>query len=139
MKLVPYLNFYGQCEEAMNFYKDVLKGEVLGVHRFGDSPMPIDDNIDDSMKSKIMHMAIKFGDNLLYASDGMETKAVDGNRYTLSINTDAPEEAEEIFKKLSEGGNVIMPIQATFWAERFGMLKDKYGVSWMLNCEKKRG
>jgi PhnB protein len=135
MKLVPYLNFYGQCEEAMNFYKDVLGGEVLGIHRFGDSPMSVDEN----MKSKIMHMGIKFGDNILYASDGMESKPVEGNRYTLSINIDSPSEAEKVFSKLSEGGNITMPIQATFWAERFGMFKDKYGVTWMINCEKPRG
>lgn len=134
MKLVPYLNFFGQCEEAMNFYKDVLKGEVLGIHRFGDSPMPV----DEKDKSKIMHMAIKFGDNILYASDGMGTAPVDGNRYTLSINTDSPEEAERIYNALAESGEMTMPVQATFWAERFGMLKDKYGIAWMLNCEKKK-
>ncbi len=136
MKLNPYLNFAGNAEEAVNFYKDALGGEVLMLGRFGESPMPC----DDDWKQKIMHARIVFGgDNIIMVSDTMKGHQVSTNgNIQLSIGLEDVEKTNELFNNLSHGGEITMPLQDTFWGARFGMLKDKFGVSWMLNCELKK-
>lgn len=128
----PYLNFNGNCEEAINFYKDVLGGELLFMQRYGESPMAgmADDN-------KVMHCTLKIGDTHIMASDNPQDQpASTGSNISLAIGMNDPAGAEKMFEKLSDGGNVTMPMQETFWAERFGMLTDKFGINWMFNCEK---
>jgi PhnB protein len=131
----PYLNFNGNCDEAINFYKDVLGGELLFMQRYGESPMKGmgDDN-------HVMHCTLKIGETLIMASDNPPGQpAVVGSNISLAIGSNDAPGSEAMFEKMSEGGNVTMPMQETFWAERFGMLTDKYGVSWMFNCEKAHG
>jgi PhnB protein len=136
MKLHPYLNFAGNAEEAVNFYKDALGGEVVMLSRFGDSPMPT----EDDWKNKIMHARIAFGDdNIIMISDttkgnGVSTK---GN-IQLSIGLDDEAKTNEIFQKLSDGGSVTMPLAKQFWGDVFGMFQDKFGVNWMINCTTKK-
>ena len=136
MKLNPYLNFAGNAEEAVNFYKNALGGEVVMLSRFGDSPMPS----DDDWKQKIMHARIVFGgDNIIMISDTMKGNEIStkGN-IQLSIGLDDEAKTHEIFGKLSEGGTVTMPLAKQFWGAIFGMFKDKFGVNWMINCEEKK-
>ena len=135
MKLIPYVHFEGKAEEALNFYKNVLDGEILMVSRYGDAPMPV----DEDWKNKLMHARLKFGDSILYVSDGPKNyiSSKDGN---IQLSVDVPDEnkIEEVFNKMAEGGTVTMPLAKQFWGAKFGMLKDKYGVGWMFNCELKK-
>jgi PhnB protein len=132
MKLNPYLNFAGNAEEVIEFYKNALDGEVTMLSRFGESPMPSDDN----WKQKIMHARIVFGgDNIIMISDKLKGSPFSTNgNIQLSIGLDDEAKTNEIFNKLSEGGTVTMPLAKQFWGDIFGMLQDKFGVDWMLNC-----
>jgi PhnB protein len=134
MQLNPYLNFAGNAEEALNFYKDALGGEILQIGRYGESPMPS----DEDYKNKIMHARLVFDDNLIMVSDVFKGQEVStkGN-ITLSLDVEDISKMEEVFGKLSAGGKVTMALQDTFWGARFGMLVDKFGVPWMFNCELK--
>jgi PhnB protein len=136
MKLNPYLNFAGNAEEALNFYKEALGGEVIMLSRYGDSPMPS----DDDWKQKIMHSRLQFGDdNIIMISDTMKEHSVSTNgNIQLSIGLNDEEKTKIIFDKLSAGGKVTMPLAKQFWGDLFGMLQDKFGVSWMLNCAAKK-
>ena len=134
MKLNPYLNFPGTCEEAMNTYAKVLGGEVVAMLAYGD--MPGDHPIPDDMRTKIAHARIVIGDQVLMASDsGPERfKPMQGVSVTLNIPDQA--EAERVYNALVDGGNAIMPLEETFWAKKFGVLADRFGTQWMVNCEK---
>ncbi|MBO6586041.1 MAG: VOC family protein [Gracilimonas sp.] len=130
--LVPYLFFRGNCEEAMNYYKECLDGEITALQRFGDTEMPV----DDEHKQKIMHGELKADGIHMMFSDGAPHKDItEGDNVQLNINIDSEEEQDRLFELLSEGGEVTMPLETTFWGARYGMLKDKFGIRWMLNCE----
>lgn len=132
MQLNPYLAFNGTCEAALNFYKDVLGGEIAYMQRFGDSPM----EISDDAKNRIMHATFNFGGNSFMASDSMPGQdAPDCSNISMSLGTDDIEATNRTFAALSEGGRVNMPLENTFWGARFGMLTDKFGINWMINCE----
>lgn len=134
MKLYAYLGFKGNCEEALNFYKEALDGEILRLGRYGESQM----ETADELKDKIMHARLQFGDTLIMFSDMMgENEADAGSMISLSIECDTLDQLEKVFPKMAEGGKVTMPLQDQFWGARFGMLTDKYGIHWMFNCEKK--
>jgi len=135
-ELVPYLNFNGNTEEALNFYKDALEGEIILLNRFGEAPMPV----DEDYKDKIVHARLKFGgDNLIMFSDGMKGRMIpiEGN-IQLSVQTEDEAYLERMFNNLSAGGAVTMPLGVQFWGDKFGMLKDKFGVNWMFNCPQKK-
>lgn len=129
-QLNPYLAFGGTCEEAMKFYKDAFGGE-LHMQTFGESPQ----EVPDDYKKKIMHAELKADGIHLMASDTMPGHVVNnGDNITLSIGMTDLDEQGKLFHKLSAGGKVTMPLQDTFWGARFGMLIDKFGIHWMLNC-----
>ena len=132
----PYIAFKGNCEEAINFYKDKLGAEVLFSQTYGDSPMA--DQVAEENKGKIMHTSIKIGDSVIMACDNVfaENPTTVGNNISLAIGGNDVSAADGMFEKLSDGGTVTMPMQETFWAERFGMLTDKFGINWMFNIEK---
>ena len=130
----PYIAFKGNCEEAINFYKDRLDGEILFVQRYGESPMA-----GKGPDDKIMHCSLKVGDSVIMACDNVfedKNPTTIGNNITLSIGTNDISQAESAFEKMLEGGAVVMPMQETFWAQRFGMLTDKFGINWMFNVDK---
>lgn len=132
-KLDIYLFFGGRCEEALNFYKECIGGEIVSMKTFGDAP----GDPDPAMQDKIMHAEFRADEVYFMASDGMGDEQMDpGNAFTLSINLDDAAEQEQIFKKLAEGGEVTMELQDTFWGARYGQLTDKFGIQWMLNCQK---
>ena len=127
-----YLTFPGNCEEALNFYKTCFGGEITSLQRFGDSPM----ESADEHKQRIMHAEFKSDGIYFMASDSMPDQPTQaGDIVQLSINLDGAQEQESIFQRLSEGGEVLMPLGETFWGAAFGMLTDRFGVRWMLNRE----
>jgi PhnB protein len=133
MKLIPYLTFPGNCEEALNRYQKIFNGTLSDVSRFGDNPNP---QLPDDQKNKIMHARLAFGDNILMFSDTMPGGTIDfGNGISLSIGLTDETEARSIFSQLAEGGNITMPLEKQFWGALFGMVKDRYGINWMINCE----
>jgi PhnB protein len=135
MRLVPYLQFNGNCEEALKFYKKAFNGEILAIQRFGDSPM----DSPAALKKKVMHSSFKFGDNIIMASDTMpKGKFKIGDNISLSVDIKDTKTINAVFKKMAAGGKITMPLQDTFWGARFGMLVDKFGISWMFNCDKKK-
>lgn len=139
MLLIPYLNFNGNCAEAMAFYARVLKGEQGPVMRFGDMPASPDmPPVPDSAKNAVMHTFVKYGDQELMGSDVMP-EACGGqgyqapNGFYVNIRVDSVDEGSRIFKALSEGGKVAMAFDKTFWSPGFGMLTDRFGTPWMVN------
>jgi PhnB protein len=130
MKLNPYLFFQGQCKAAMEFYVQVLGAKVLMM--MDHSQAPPEHMAPGVSKDWIMHARIEFKGQVLMAGDG-PSEPMTGS--SLSLLVDTPEEAEQLFAALSEGGSVQMPMAQTFWAVRFGMLTDKFGIPWMINCE----
>lgn len=133
--ITPYLNFSGSGAEALQFYCQALDGKILFQQTFGESPMA--DKTPEEHKNRLMHATFQCSAGTFMASDsppGFETKI--GNNVSLSLHYDTAEEAEKAFNNLAEGGMVMMPMQETFWALRFGMLADKYGFNWMVNVDK---
>jgi PhnB protein len=135
--LQPYLNFNGNTLEVFNFYKSVFGGEFAVLQRFKDTEHGEKRSPEES--EKIMHVALPIGNNtVLMGSDILESmglKFVAGNNFWLSINPDTEKDAEKYFEALSAGGNVLMPLEKTFWGALFGMLIDKFGMQWMVNYE----
>ena len=127
----PYVNFDGNCEEAVQFWADAI-GAQTQIMRMGESPMPVADNAKD----RVMHAAIRKDGFLLLASDCMPGQPlVRGNSVSLCVNCDDENEQDRVWSKLAVGGQVTMPLSQQFFG-RFGMLTDKFGIQWMLNLEK---
>ncbi len=132
MKLVPYLAFNGQCEEALEFYRGCLGGTVENISYYS-KDQDIGMEVPDHMMGKAMHMSIRFGDNVIMGSDHIETVPSETN-ISLSIDFASVDELEQAYNAMSAGGEVTMPLQDTFWGARFGMIKDRFSVNWMFNC-----
>ena len=133
MELEPYLSFNGNCEEALAFYAGVFGGEVTALNRYGESPMA--DQVPPGAANKVMHSNFKSPTLKFMASDNVHKYEPSGN-ISLSLGTNDQDEAKRVFAKLSEGGNVEMPLANMFWGALFGTVTDKYGISWLMNCEK---
>jgi PhnB protein len=133
MELNTYLGFNGCCEEAFTFYAETLGGTIAGVFRFGGSPM--EGQVPADWKDKVMHATLTFGNATLMGSDNPPGHYEPTKGVALSVGVAGVEEAERVFAALSKGGKVTMPLQQTFWAPRFGMLEDRFGIPWMVNCE----
>nr|WP_298682497.1 VOC family protein [uncultured Dongia sp.] len=134
MKINPYLTFNGDCKQAMEFYAKCLRTQVAMMMSYADTPMAAD--TPAGIRGRIAHARIVLGDQVLMASDAYTDEHVETKGMTVSLVVDAPAEADRLFEALSAGGKVTMPIAETFWAQRFGMLQDKFGIPWMVNCEK---
>lgn len=136
MKTNTYLQFNGNCEQALHFYQKALDAKLAMLMRYGDAPP--DAMSCKEMSDKIMHGRLTFGDDcVIMASDSPPDRFSPPAGFSVSLNVETAKEAEQLFNALSEGGNITMPIGETFWAERFGMLIDQFGVPWMINCDKK--
>jgi PhnB protein len=130
MQVQAYLNFDGRCDEALKFYEKAVGAKVGVLMRFKDAP-------DRSMitpgnENKVMHAQFQVGDSQILASDGRCTGACSFKGITLSLWANNEAEADALFANLAEGGQVQMPLAKTFFAPRFGMLADKFGVGWMI-------
>jgi PhnB protein len=126
----PYLFFDGRCEEAIEFYRHALSAEVNMLMRFKDSPEP--GRCASGAEDKVMHASFRIGDTTLMASDGRCEGKPDFQGFSLSLTPPNEVEAERLFASLADGGQVQMPLAKTFFSSRFGMVADRFGVSWMV-------
>ena len=133
MLVQPYLMFGGRCQEAVDFYRDVLGAEVQMLMRFKESPeSPPPGMVPDNWGDKVMHACLKIGDTLVMASDGCSSTGADFKGFSLSLTVANEAEADTKFAALSDRGQVTMPLGKTFFARRFGMAVDRFGISWMV-------
>jgi PhnB protein len=137
MQLQTYLAFDGNCETAMNFYKDIFDGEITMLSRFKEMPEEAM-CVPETAHDLVMHCTLQFRDCLLMASDTVDSQNFkQGNNYSISVNVDNEAEAATIFAGLSDQGQIIMPFADAFWGGKFGMLVDQFGVQWMLSSAHK--
>jgi PhnB protein len=134
VQLQPYLFFDGRCEEAIEFYRDKLGAEVTMLMRFKDAPGPAGMTPPGS-ENKVMHAHLRIGDADVLASDGRCQGHPQFQGFSLSLTASSDDEAEKMFTALSDGGQVQMPLSKTFFSPRFGMVADRFGVSWMVYVE----
>ena len=138
----PYLDFDGNAEEALNFYKSVFGGEFTALMRYKDMSGKSDCDemkLADDELERVMHISLPIGNNsVLMASDVLEstgqTRTV-GTNFSVSVGADSKEEAEKLYRGLADGGTMTMPIADSFWGAYFGMLTDKFGVQWLVNYD----
>jgi PhnB protein len=133
MQLNAYLLFKGNCEEAFKFYESALGGKIEAMLPFAGTPA--EKHTAPEFLQKIMHARLVVGDAVLMGSDAPGEKFEQPKGFSVALHTDDPAEAERLFQALEKGGSVSMPMQATFWAVKFGMLVDRFGIPWMVNCQ----
>ncbi|HZP74859.1 MAG TPA: VOC family protein [Pseudolabrys sp.] len=133
MQTNTYLLFNGTCEEAFKFYEKLLGGKIEAMLTHEGTPM--ENNTPAEWRKKIMHARMALGDQYLMASDAPPGYYQEPQGFSVNIAVDNVADAERIFKALAEGGNVRMALQETFWAKRFGMVTDRFGIPWMVNFE----
>lgn len=131
MQTTPYLNFQGNAREAMEFYRDVLRGEIVSMFSYGESPMAAD--MPAESHDGIMHSYLVANGAEIMGADGPPREGKGANNVQVALMVEDVGEAERIFAALSEGGEVSMEMQQTFWVERFGMCVDRYGIAWLVN------
>src|SRR3954468_19656540 len=130
MKVNTYLNYGGNCEEAFRFYEKQLGAKVLALMKQGQ--MPGASNVPENMKNAVLHARIQIGDAILMGSDVAPDRFQPMRSVYISLTTASSEEADRIHKVLADGGEIFLPMQETFFAHRFSMLRDKFGTSWMI-------
>ena len=133
MQMSPYLSFKGDCDAAFTFYEQHLGGQRGESFRYGGSPMA--DQAPPDWSDRIMHGSITVGGQVLMGADVLPDQYEVPKGFTLSLHLRSAADAERIFGALADGGNVVMPLEKTFWAERFGMVVDRFGIPWSINCE----
>jgi PhnB protein len=133
MQVSPYLSFNGQCEAAFQFYERCLGAQPGPLFRYGGSPM--EDQAPAGWADKVMHGSVTVGGLVLMGGDVAPERYEAPTGFSLSVQIQSPADAERIFHDLAEGGAVMMPLEKTFWTARFGMVVDRFGVPWMVNCE----
>ena len=133
MEMTTYLSFKGDCEAAFALYERCLGARVGSLFRYGGSPMA--DRAPADWQDKVMHGSVTIGHQVLMGADVVPAEYHEPRGVSLSLQIPSTSEAEQVFACLSEGGQVLMPLQQTFWAARFGTLVDRFGVPWQINCE----
>lgn len=134
MKLNPYLNFNGNCKAAFHFYEEHLGGKIAAMMTHAEAPAAL--NTPENWRSAILHARIEIGGTELMGSDVPTNHFEQIHSSYLSLTVDSPEEAEQKFAILTHDGQVFMPLQETFWAFRFGILRDRFGILWMISAER---
>ncbi len=134
MRVIPYIDFNGRCDEAIAFYKKALDATVPFLMRFKDSP---DSNsCAPGSEEKVMHCSIQVGETELFASDMQDTGKANFEGIMLTLSVDSDDDADRFFNALAEGGKVTMPLTPTFFASKFGMVDDQFGVHWIVIRQK---
>jgi len=133
MQLNPYLHFKGECEVAFKFYEKALGGKIVDMLPFEGAPSG---DIPPEWKKKIMHALMHIDGQSLMGTDPTPSYYEQPKGFSVSLQINDPNKAERVFKELSENGQIKMPIQETFWAIKFGMLVDRFGIPWIVNCPK---
>jgi PhnB protein len=132
VQINPYLNFNGDCAAAFRFYEKCLGGKIVMLQTHGESPMA--DQVPPEWRDRVLHARLEVDDAVLMGSDAPPEDYQKPQGLSVSLGVAKPEEAERIFNALADGATVQMPIQKTFWSVRFGMLVDRFGIPWMVNC-----
>jgi PhnB protein len=133
MTLNPHISFGGQCEAAFHFYERCLGGKIVTMLTWGNSPMATE--VRPEWRGKICHATLTVGANVLMGADVPPEQYERPRGFQVLLGIDDPVDAERIFQALADNGTVKMPMQKTFWAARFGVLIDQFGVPWEINCE----
>jgi PhnB protein len=129
----PYLFFGGRCQEAIDFYKTAVGAQVDMLMRFSDSPEPMPPGmLAPGFEGKVMHSAFRVGGSTILASDGCNEDDGVKKGFSLALSVPTEAEADRAFDALADGGAVQMPLSKTFWSPRYGMVKDRFGVNWMV-------
>lgn len=134
MQINPYLTFSGQCEEAFRFYEKCLGGKIEAM--FPHEGTPAEEHVPAEWRKKIMHARLVVGEGVLMGSDAPPSHQEKPQGFSVSLQIPDATAAERVFNALSAGGTTTMPMQETFWALRFGMCTDRFGIPWMVNCER---
>ena len=138
MKWNPYLTFNGQCATAFKYYERILGGKIVALITHADMPADARAQTPPAWETLIMHARLVVGNNVLMGSDAPPDHFEKPQGMSVSLQIEDPKEAERIFAALSDNGSVRMPLQETFWAVRFGMLVDQFGIPWMINCDRQQ-
>jgi PhnB protein len=129
----PYLSFNGQCEAAFTFYARCLGGQLGEIFRYAGTPLA--DQVPADWQDKVMHATLTVGEHALMGGDVAPDRYEEPKGFSLSLHLKSTPEAERIFRELGKDGTVAVPLEKTFWAARFGMVVDRFGIPWMINCE----
>jgi PhnB protein len=132
MHVTPYLNFRNQCREAFAHYAELLGGEIDFIQTFAETP-EMGEHARE-MGDAVMHASLRFPGGTLLGSDAPGEMYRPAQGLWISLHVDTPEEAERLWAGLAKGGSVMMPLEKTFWAKKFGMVTDRFGTPWMINC-----
>ena len=133
MQMTTYLSFKGECEAAFKFYEQCFDGQLGAIFRYAGSPLA--DQVPADWQDKVMHGSFTLGDQVLMGGDVAPDRYEQPKGFSLSLQMQSPADAERIFHELARGGTVVMPLEKTFWAARFGMVVDRFGIPWLINCE----
>jgi PhnB protein len=133
MQMSAYLNFRGECEAAFTLYADCLDGTLGEIFRYAGSPLA--DQAPADWQHKVMHGSVAIGEHVLMGADVAPDKYEKPQGFSLSLQIKSTTQAERIFHRLAEDGTIVMPLEKTFWAARFGVLVDRFGIRWLINCE----
>lgn len=136
MKVNPYLFFHGQCEEAINAYARILGGTIEAMMKHEGTPA--EEHVPAEWRDKIMHAALRVGENVIMASDDPSEPFQQPQGFYVSLHFTDVAEAERVYNGLAENGKINLPLQETFWAVRFAMLVDRFGIPWMINVGKEQ-
>ncbi|WP_028391255.1 VOC family protein [Bacillus cihuensis] len=132
-QITPYLNFSGRAREALEYYKEIFKGEIIGIQTFGEADFPTPVEADD----RIMHAQFKKDDLFFMVSDTFPGNSVEiGNHISLTIDFENEAEIQNVYKRLSQKGTILMELQDTFWGAKFAKVQDPFGMIWDLNYTK---
>lgn len=133
MRVNPYLSFKGQCEAAFSFYAQRLGGELGTIFRYEGTALT--DHVPADWSTKVMHGSIRVGGMMLEGCDVAPDRYEESKAISLALHIENTADAERLFAELADGGKVIMPLEKTFWAARFGVVIDPFGIQWLINCD----
>jgi PhnB protein len=133
MQMTVYLSFRGECEAAFKFYEEHLDGKLGGIFRYAGTPLA--DQVPADWQNKVMHGSLAIGEQVLMGGDVAPDRYEKPQGFSLSLQIKTTTQAERIFHLLAKDGTVVMPLEKTFWAARFGMVVDRFGIPWLINCE----
>lgn len=133
MQVNPYLSFNGRCEAAFAFYERCLGARLGPIFRYSGTPMA--DQVPPEWHDKVMHASLTIGGQVLMGGDVGPDRYEEPKGFSLSIQIGNTAEAERVFHELGEDGRIVVPLEKTFWADRFGMVVDRFGIPWLINCE----
>ena len=134
MQVNPYLSFNGQCEAAFKCYEQCLGGQLGAIFRYAGTPLA--DQVPADWQDKVMHTSLTVGGQVLNGGDVAPDRYEEPKGFSFSIHIKSTADGERIFHELAQDGRVVVPLEKTFWAARFGMLIDRFGIPWLLNCER---